>query len=404
MPATLSTRRPRTLRAPAGRGGAEGAGPRESAIDCPRDGAHGGVAHLADNERRRAMSGPTNLGRRATAWGTAVVLAAMTAMPSVAAEMPPPLNPPQKVKVAYVPIMKFATMYVAAQRGLFVKHGLDVDFERVKSGTEAIAFLTQGSVDVGGIAIVTSLWNAWNRGLGVRIIAPGALEPYKDSPTRLLVRKALRDDGAVKDIAALKGRRVAAAGGPGSGGEYLVAKALERAGLTIRDVELMNVANADMPAALERGSVDAALTGSPYADQAVQAGHAAVLATDLTPGLMTVAFVGSEKFIRERPQVAERFVLALAEAARLMQGSDYLAAANLEAYLRFANTTEQALRAGNPVVYDPNMALPFDGLADVERVHRENGRLEYKDPIDLKKVADDAFVRKAMAVLGEVGK
>jgi len=108
-----------------------------------------------------------------------------------------PLNPPQNVKVAYVPIMKFATMYVAKKRGLFDKYGLNVDLERVKSGTEAIAFLTKGSVDVGGIAIVTSLWSGWNKGLDIRIIAPGALEPMKNSPTKLLVRKSLADNGTV---------------------------------------------------------------------------------------------------------------------------------------------------------------------------------------------------------------
>jgi NitT/TauT family transport system substrate-binding protein len=317
-----------------------------------------------------------------------------------AAEMPAPLNPPQKVKVAYVPIMKFATMYVAAQRGLFKKYGLDVDFERVKSGTEAIAFLTQGSVDVGGIAIVTSLWNSWNRGLGIRIIAPGGLEPFTNSPTMLLVKKTLQQEGKVKTVADLKGKRIAAAGGPGSGGEYQVTKALERAKLTIRDVELINVANADMPAALERGSVDAALAGSPYADQAISSGYAAVLATDLTPGLMTVAFVGSAKFIKERPEVAERFVLALTEAARMMQGNEYLATANIEAYMTFANTTEKAIREGNPVIYDPDMAIPFETLGDTERVYRENGRLEYAKPIDLGVVADGQFVKKALAILG----
>jgi NitT/TauT family transport system substrate-binding protein len=331
-------------------------------------------------------------------------LLVVVANTGTAAEMPAPLNPPQKVKVAYVPIMKFATMYVAGQRGLFKKYGLDVDFERVKSGTEAIAFLTQGSVDVGGIAIVTSLWNSWNRGLGIRIIAPGGLEPFTNSPTMLLVRKALQQEGKVKTVADLKGKRVAAAGGPGSGGEYQVTKALERAKLTIRDVELINVANADMPAALERGSVDAALAGSPYADQAINSGHAAVLATDLTPGLMTVAFVGSGKFIKERPEVAERFVLALTEAARMMQGSEYLAPANIEAYMTFANTTEKAIREGNPVVYDPDMKIPFETLGDAERVYRENGRLEYTKPIDLKVVADDQFVKKALGILGQYKK
>ncbi len=319
---------------------------------------------------------------------------------AASAETPAPLDPPQKVKVAYVPIMKFATMYVAEQRGIFDKYGLNVDLERVKSGTEAIAFLTQGSVDVGGIAIVTSLWNSWNRGLDIRVIAPGALEPMENSPTALLVRKGLADEGKVGDIADLKGMRVAVAGGPGSGGEYLAAKALERADLTIRDVELMNIGNPDMPAAMEAGSIDAALAGTPFSDQMVEAGTANVLATDLTPGLMTVAYVASGNFISERPEAAERFVLALTEAARMMQGDDYLSPENLEAYLTFTNSTEEALRKGTPVVYDPNMTIPVDGLTDVERVHRENGRTDYEEPIDLSKVVNEQFVDQALAALG----
>jgi NitT/TauT family transport system substrate-binding protein len=309
-----------------------------------------------------------------------------------------PLDPPQKVRMAYVPIMKFATAYVAADRGLFKKYGLDVDLEKVKSGTEAIAFLTQGSVDVGGIAIVTSLWNSWNRGLDIRIIAPGGLEPMKDSPTNLLVSAKAT---GVKSLSDLKGKKIGAAGGPGSGGEYLVAKALERAHLTIRDVNLVNVGNPDIPAALASDSVDAALAGPPFSEQAITSGAAKVLATDLTPGLMTVAFVGSGKFIKERPEVAKRFVLAMTEAARLMQGDGYLSKENVDAYLKYTASTEAAIKKAKPAVYDPNMDIPVKGLADVERVYRENGRTDYDKPIDLKKVVDNTFVNDAIAVLGK---
>lgn len=337
--------------------------------------------------------------------GKAVALAAMLAaggaVTPATAQTLAPLDPPQDVKVAYVPIMKFATMYVAAHRGLFEKHGLNVDIERVKSGTEAIAFLTQGSIDVGGIALVTSLWSGWDRGMDLRVIAPGALEPMENSPTMLVVRKALADDGSVKSAADLKGRRVATAGGPGSGGEYLLSKALERGGLTIRDVEALNVANPDMPLAFENASVDAAIAGSPYADQIIGSGHAAVLEKDLTPGLMTVAFVGSGRFVNERPEAAERFVMALMEAARLMQGEDYLAPENIEAYLTYTNSTEEAIRSGNPVLYDPNLVIPVDDMADQERVHRENGRTEYEEPLDLSNVVDARFAEKALETLGE---
>lgn len=330
---------------------------------------------------------------------TAAIAAIALSSAAIAAE-PKPLDPPQKVKIAYVPIMKFATAYVAADRGIFKKFGLDVSFEKVKSGTEAIAFLSQGTVDVGGIAIVTSLWNSWNRGLDIRIIAPGGLEPMKGSSTNLLVSKKAQEAG-VKTIADLKGKKVGAAGGPGSGSEYLIAKALEQAHLTIRDINLLNVSNPDVPAALAAGTIDAGLAGPPYSTQALNSGSAAVLATDLTPGLMTVAFVGSGKFIKERPEVAQRFVLALMEAARMMQGKDYLAKENVDAYLKYTASTEAAIKNGEPAHYDPNQDIPAKGLADVERVHRENGRTDYDKPIDLKKVIDEQFVEKALAEIGK---
>jgi NitT/TauT family transport system substrate-binding protein len=333
---------------------------------------------------------------------TAIAAAALAASFTGAAVAagPKPLDPPQKVKIAYVPIMKFATAYVAADRGLFKKYGLDVTFEKVKSGTEAIAFLSQGTVDVGGIAIVTSLWNSWNRGLDIRVIAPGGLEPMKGSSTNLLLSKKAAEAG-VKTVADLKGKRVGVAGGPGSGSEYLIAKALEKAHLTIRDINLLNVSNPDVPAALAAGTIDAGLAGPPYSTQAINAGNAAVLATDLTPGLMTVAFVGSGKFIKERPEAAERFVMALVEAARLMQGDDYLSKENVDAYLKYTTSTEAAIMGAKPAIYDPNQHIPAKGLADVERVHRENGRTDYDKPIDLKKVIDDQFVDKAIAALGK---
>ncbi|MEL6272861.1 MAG: ABC transporter substrate-binding protein [Chloroflexota bacterium] len=336
---------------------------------------------------------------------TLLAAMALTLVPVAAQDDAPvvePLDPPETVTVAYVPIMKFAAMYVAEERGIFDKYGLDVEIERVSSGTEAIAFLTEGQIDIGGIAIVTSLWNGWNDGLDIRIIAPGALEPFEDSPTKLIARADLVESGEVETVADLAGRTVSLAGGPGSGGEYLLSKALEGGGLTIFDANIVNIANPDMPAAIENGTVDAAMVGSPFADQIIEAGNGVAIAEDFVPGLMTVAFVGSGNFVTERPEVAERFAIALMEATRIMQGEDYLADENLEAYLTYTNSTEEALRSGNPVIYDPNQVIPVDGLADVERVHRENGRTEYEDPIDLTNVVMTEFTDTARELLGEV--
>jgi NitT/TauT family transport system substrate-binding protein len=199
--------------------------------------------------------------------GTALTALALTLAIGVAAAQDThgvsPLSPRETVRVAYVPITKFGALYVAADQGLFDKYGLDVEINRVASGTEAIAFLEQGQIDVGGIAIVVSLWNGWSQGLDLRVIAPGGLEPFADSPTKLMLRADLQDE--VQDVADLRGRTVAVAGGPGSGGEYLAAKALERGGLTIFDVNLVNVGNPDIPLSFESGAIDAGILGAPFA-------------------------------------------------------------------------------------------------------------------------------------------
>ena len=126
-----------------------------------------------------------------------MVLGLLWSSNGLANESLKPLNPPEKVTVAYVPIMKFATMYVAHSRKLFEKYGLDVTLRRVKSGTEAIAFLSEGKIDVGGIAIVTSLWNGWSRGLDLGFFAGGGLEPMEYSPTALFGRADLMAYGSI---------------------------------------------------------------------------------------------------------------------------------------------------------------------------------------------------------------
>ncbi len=310
-----------------------------------------------------------------------------------------PLSPVQKVTVAYVPIMKFAALYVAKERGFFEQQGLDVTLQSVSSGTDAIAFLSEGKVDVAGVSIVASLWNGWAQGLDMRIILPGALEPFTNSPTVFLVRKDLIDDGTIKTMADLKGKTVAVAGGAGSGGEYLAAKALETGGLTIFDVTMQNVANADMPAAFQNKAIDAGLLGSPYADQVINAGYAVAFAKDITPGLMTVAFVGSGNFITQRTDVAQRFALAMAEATLAMQGDQYLADENMAAYLAHVQTTADAIKNGSPVVYDPTLNIPVSGLEDEELTNLKNGRLSYTTPLDMTKVVDTSFVTWALAHL-----
>ena len=318
-------------------------------------------------------------------------LSMFLAGPAVAAE---------KVKAAYVAIMNFAPLYVAIERGFMKEQNIEVEMQKVASGTEAMAFLAQGSLDAGGIGIGASTFNAFNKGFDLRIVGSAAVQPSKDGPTIIIVRKDLKESGQVKSVADLKGRKVALAGGPGTTGAYFTARALKEAGLTVKDIEIVNLANPDMPLAIEKSSVDAALVGPPYSDQILAGGKGVLLAKDMAPGAMTTVFMYSGKFIKERPDTARRFMIALVQGSRAMQGSKYLDPANMKGYLRYVTSTEQAIRKGTPQVYDPDLKVYIDSVKNMEEIFRWAGWTNYTTEIPQEKMADTSFTANAVKVLG----
>ncbi|WP_420991576.1 aliphatic sulfonate ABC transporter substrate-binding protein [Cupriavidus sp. 30B13] len=72
----------------------------------------------------------------------------------------------------------------------------------------------------------------------------------------------VRQDSPIREIAQLKGQRVAFA--KGAGAHYLLLEALAGAGLTIRDIEPAYLSPADARAAFERGSVAAWVIWDPF--------------------------------------------------------------------------------------------------------------------------------------------
>ena len=307
---------------------------------------------------------------------------------------------PDKVSVAYVSIMNFAPLYVAIERGFMKEQHIEVDMQKVASGTEAMAFLAQGSLDAGGIGITAATFNAFNKGFDVRIVAPAASQPQKDGPTVILVRKELKASGKVTSIARLKGLKVAIPGGPGTTGAYFVAKALKDNGLTVKDIDIINLANPDIFLAFENGSVDAALVGPPYSDQILAGGKGVILAQDTAPGAMTTVFMYSGKFAKERPDVARRFMVALLQGDRAMYGDKYLDPANVKAYLKYVTSTEDAIRKGKPQTYDPNLRVYIESIKNMEEIFRWAGWTNYKTTISENKMVDASFVVNAVKVLG----
>jgi NitT/TauT family transport system substrate-binding protein len=324
--------------------------------------------------------------------GLAVIALAAAAVPAAAQRG-------EKVVVAHVPLINFATLYVGIERGYFREQGIEIELQRVASGTEALVFLAQDRLDVGAIGLSASIFNAFNRKLELRIVASTSVWGQRHG-TRILTRLDLFDSGEVRSVRDLRGRRVAIAGGAGATGHYLFLVGARRGGIGPRDFELINLPNPDHGPALRAGRVDASLTGSPFSSAALAQFQARPLLENFAPGNASTVFAYSGGFMRQRADVATRFLMALMKAARAMQGLRFLDAENVAAYKKYTGVRDEVLQNEPPLVYDPNMRIVTTTILDMEKTFRDGGLADYSVPMAIETMVDRRFQQEAMTRLG----
>jgi NitT/TauT family transport system substrate-binding protein len=298
-----------------------------------------------------------------------------------------------------VPLMSFAILYSALDNGFMAEQGIEVELQRVASGTEAVGFLAQGQVDVGAIGLAAGIFNAFSRGFDMRIV--GTASAWGQQHDVMILGAADKvGSGEIKTLADLKGKRVGIAGGAGSAGAYVVDAGLRTVGLTIKDVQVVNVPNADMPTSLKNAAVDGGLAGVPFANPAVGVGWAVPLLQNWEAGAATTQFMYSGKLIKERPEVAERFMVALMQGSRAMQGDQYASEKNLQIWEKYTGVKPDVIRLGIPLDYSPDVAIASDNIAKQEQGHREAGFTDYPTAVPLSQMIDGTFQQKALARLG----
>lgn len=306
---------------------------------------------------------------------------------------------PDRVVAAHVPLMSFAILYSAIDNGFMAEQGIQVELQRVGSGTEAVGFLAQGQIDVGAIGLAAGVFNAFNRGFDMRIVATASAWGERHNVMILGAADKMKG-GEIKTLRDLKGRKVGIAGGGGSAGAYVVDAGLRTVGMTIKDVQVVNLPNADMPTALKNGAIDAGLAGVPFASKAVSEGWGMPLLENWEAGAATTKYLYSGRFIKERPEVARRFMVALMKGSRAMQGNDYTSERNLAIWEKYSGVKPEIIKSGIPLVYSPDMAIFKQNLVRQELGHREGGFTDYKSTLPLERMIDESFQQHALAQLG----
>jgi NitT/TauT family transport system substrate-binding protein len=221
----------------------------------------------------------------------------------------------QEITVGTIGASSDSPFFIADKRGYFKDEGLTVKFIRFDSAAKAMAPLGTGELLVASGATSAALYNAVKRGVPLKIVADKAKNPPGFGFESLLVRKDLV--GTIKTLADFKGRKIAISA-PGNSEDFLVDYALRKAGMTIHDVEPVYLGFPQHIAAFTNGGIDVSLTVEPSISSILKADKAArFLGVDeFYPQFETAVVFYSEKFIKEQPDNARKFMRAFLRGAR----------------------------------------------------------------------------------------
>ena len=158
---------------------------------------------------------------------------------------------------------------VLSAAGLLSSLPFHANWSDFTSGPPMLEAMASSSVDIGGVGDAPPVFAA-SGGEQVEIV--GARQTNGDQDAVLVPKNS-----PITSIQQLKGKKIAY--GSGSSGNYNLLTVLTKAGLTPKDVTLVNLQPAEALAAFSSGSVDAWDIWPPYVQQVVAQDGARVLAT-----------------------------------------------------------------------------------------------------------------------------
>jgi len=311
----------------------------------------------------------------------------------------------QEIAVGTIGASSDSPFFIADKRGYFKDEGLTVKFIRFDSAAKAMAPLGTGELLVASGATSAALYNAVKRGVPLKIVADKAKNPPGFGFESLLVRKDL--EGKIKTLADFKGRKIAISAA-GNSEDFLVDYALHKAGMTIHDVEPVYLGFPQHIAAFTNGGIDVSLTVEPSISSILKAEKAVrFLGVDeFYPQFETAVVFYSERFIKERPEDAKKFMRAFLRGARdyndALDGDRLTAPAAADV---IPILTEYSF-IKNPDVYramrshyvDPNGTNNVASLKDVWQFFKNEKLIDGSVTVD--QVVDPSFAKWAAEQLG----
>jgi ABC-type nitrate/sulfonate/bicarbonate transport system substrate-binding protein len=252
-----------------------------------------------------------------------------------------------RVTVAALPLSDCAMLYIARERGLFEKEGLDVRVRQVQQSLQALPALSKGQIDMVASANYVTYFQAHEQGtVDIRIVA----EAIRAAPRMMDV--LVPKDSDIKTVADLKGKKLAV-NVLNNVQSLTFNEILEKRGAG-RPV-YRQIPFPQMGAALEKGQVDAVHAVEPY-DSALQDELGArVLVDGASAPVASIplsGYITTRQYAEENAKPLAAFQRAIRAAVKIAEQNPSVVREVLPTYTKV--TAEQAQSMDLPV-YPPTM-------------------------------------------------
>ncbi len=189
-------------------------------------------------------------------------------------------------------------LYIAQEKGFFKDLGLNLKLQVFETVAKGFPVFLAGQIE--GLAPVTSEVAALaSQGGEFRVVL---VEDTSVGADVLLARNS------IATLQNLKGKKIGAE--LGGIGHFFVLQILAKAGLSEKDVTIVNVAPDAAAAAYQKGDLEAVYTCSPFSDQALkeQKDGRILFSSKAMPTAIADLYVFSTKFIQSNPKAIAAFV------------------------------------------------------------------------------------------------
>jgi NitT/TauT family transport system substrate-binding protein len=215
-----------------------------------------------------------------------------------------------KIKVAELKIIDGTPIHIAIDRGYFKAEGLEIDLSTGGKGSANIDNVIGGSIDIGLASYPPSIVPVAKKVAELKIVSDAV------ATTENLFLLVVKKDGTITTLKQLEGRKIAVSS-PGGIAELALRSQLKIAGVNASKDQYISMPFPDMPSALERGNVDAAIMNEPFLTQALQSNGVQKLLTPFTgrtADFPTSGWIANKKFTDENPKTVAAFQRAMVKA------------------------------------------------------------------------------------------